>query len=520
MNRILFQLWRTLASRRRFLLLFPSLLVINSGHAQPAIVTFTDVTVAAGMKTSGYTFGNPIWGDFDRDGHLDLYVDNHDKPDPDLYRNNGDGTFANLIPGCGINIIGDRHGSAWGDFNNDGYLDLYMTKGAKGGTALGHKKDELYLNQRNLTFRNIAKKAGTTNSFGRARGVSFGDFNHDGLLDIWVGNLRTANVLYQNNGHNTFTDVTAAAGLANLIYFETTFIDYDQDGWPDIYCTVSQRDTPTPDRLFRNNHDGTFTDVSQVVGLSSLTFGRAIAWGDYDNDGNLDLFVSRGEDNSAAVQTLYHNNGDGTFTDVTAQAGIDSPRNNRAAVWGDFDNDGYLDLYVVDSGTDPVGKTANHLYHNNADGTFTDVAAAAGVADAVVSRGRTATFGDYDQDGFLDLFVTDGEDNTDFTMGPQTLFHNDANNSNHWLEIVLVGTSSDRQGLHAGVTIQTDAGIQYRQNSGGGGHYLSQGAAPIHFGLGQQTVINQLTVKWPRGIVQTLTNVAADQLITITESAN
>jgi len=492
----------------------------NAAQAQSTTVTFTDVTVAAGMSTMGYTFGNPIWGDFDSDGHLDLFVDDHDKGAPFVYHNNGNATFTNIEPSCLINIFGDRHGAAWGDFNNDGYLDLAWSKGAKGGHALGSKKDELWMNLGNLTFHNIAKRAGTTNTWGRGRSMSWGDFDHDGFLDLLDGNTQTPLVLLKNNGNSTFTDVTAAAGLSNLIFNEATFIDYDNDGWPDIYCTIAQRDTLTSDRLYRNNHDGTFTDVSQAVGLSSLTFGRAIAWGDYDNDVYLDLFVSRGEDNAVTAQTLYHNNQDGTFTDVTTQAGIDSPRDNRAAVWGDFDNDGYLDLYVVDSGLDPAGKTANHLYHNNQNGTFTDVATEARVEDAVVSRGRCATFGDYDQDGFLDLFVTDGEDGTDFYPGPQTLFHNDANNSNHWLEIVLIGTSSNRQGLHAGVTIKTSAGIQYRQNDGGGGHFLSQGAAPIHFGLGQQTVVKQLSVKWPSGIVQRLRNVAADQSITITEGSN
>ena len=215
-------------------------------------------------------------------------------------------------------------------------------------------------------------------------------------------------------------------------------------------------------------------------------------------------------------QTLYRNNGDGTFTDVTDEAGLGAISNNRAAAWGDFNNDGYLDLYVVNSGSDPDGKGANYLYRNNGDGTFTDVAASVGVDDVVASRGRGAAWADYDDDGFLDLFVTNGEDGTDFISGPQFLFHNQGN-GNHWLTVKLVGTTSNRQALGAKVTIHTGQTIQYRELNGADGHYLSQGAAPLHFGLGQTTVVDTMTIKWPSGLSQTLNNVSADQDIIVTE---
>ncbi len=478
--------------------------------------TFTDVTVSAGLNTTGYPFGNVIWGDFDNDGDIDLFVDNHYYAPAYLYQNNGNGTFTNIFSTSGIAAKGDKHGSAWVDFDNDGDLDLSITHGARLGGSLGKKRDELYQDLGGGQFTNISDSAGVTNTFGRGRSVAWGDYNNDGYNDLLLGNLRTDLVLLKNNGNATFTDVTAQAGLAHLQYIECAFADYNNDGFPDIFCTCAESGQGPKDILFKNNGNGTFTNVSHQAGIAGLTQGRSIAWGDYNNDGFLDLFISRGTDNGALKQSLYKNNGNGTFTDVTDQAGLGSISDNRAAAWGDFNNDGYLDLYIVNSGSDPGGKGANQLYRNNQDGTFTDVASSVGVADLVVSRGRGAAWGDYDNDGFLDLFVTNGEDNTDFIMGPQFLFHN-GTNGNHWLKIKLVGTTSNRQGLGVKVTIHIGSTLQYREANGAMNHYLSQGAGPIHFGLGQTTVVDQITVKWPSGVSQTLSSVSADQEITVTE---
>ena len=345
--------------------------------------------------------------------------------------------------------------------------------------------------------------------------MAWGDYDNDGHLDLLLGNLKTDLVLLKNNGDGTFLDITVQAGLEHLQYNECAFADYNNDGFPDIFCTNSQAQHPLRDILLKNNGDGTFTNASRQARIRPLINGRAIAWGDYDNDGDLDLFISRGTDISFK-QTLYRNNGDGTFTDVTDQAGLGSISNNRAAAWGDFDNDGFLDLYVVDSGSDPEGKGPNYLYRNNQDGTFTDVASSAGVEDLVMSRGRGAAWGDYDNDGFLDLFVTNGEDGTLFIEGPQILYQNEGN-GNSWLKIKLIGTTSNRQGLGANVTIQIGQTMQYRQANGAEGHFLSQGTGPLHFGLGQATVVDQITVNWPSGLNQILSNISANQEVTVIE---
>ena len=496
-------------------ILFLLLSAASSVFARSAPV-FTDATLSAGLNGSGYAFGDPIWGDFDNDGHLDLFVDNHYNQAVYLYRNKGNGTFTNINSTSGLKLAGDRHGSGWGDFDNDGDLDLFVTKGARHGTTLGTKKDELALNLGAGQFTNIAEAAGVTDTYGRGRSVAWGDYNNDGYLDLLLGNDKTDLALYKNNGDGTFTNVATQAGLGQLQYTECTFADYNNDGFPDIFCTDSGIDPLNNDILLKNNKDGTFTNVSGRAGILPLSNGRAIAWGDYDRDGNLDLFISRGTANEAVGQTLYRNKGDGTFTDVTAQAGLGRISNNRAAAWGDFDNDGYLDLYVVNSGSDPVGKGGNYLYRNKKDGTFANVASSAGVDVLVASRGRGAAWGDYDNDGFLDLFVTNGEDNTDFIMGPQILYHNEGNHNN-WLKVKLVGTASNRRGLGAKVVIQVDQTIQYRESNGGGGHFLSQGAEPLHFGLGQATLVSQITVKWPSGLKQNLNNLSANQEITIFE---
>jgi len=503
--------WRRFLS---ILLPFGALLPLLAGPLSAA--TFTDATVSAGLNTDGYTFGDPIWGDFNGDGNLDLFVDNHYNRGSYFYQNNGTGTFTDILDTSGLRHAGDRHGSAWVDFNNDGELDLSITKGAKGGQILGTKQDELYQNLGGGQFTNVAVAAGVTDTWGKGRGVAWGDYNNDGYPDLLLGNLKTDLFLLKNNGDGTFSDVTVAAGLGSLQFTECVFADYNNDGFPDIFCTVSESNNSSNDMLLKNNGDGTFSDVTSQAGILPLNNGRAICFGDYDNDGDLDLFISRGGDEFPVKQTLYRNNGDGTFTDVTDQAGLGSLANNRAAAWGDFNNDGFLDLYVVDSGTDPVGKGPNQLYRNNHDGTFTDTASSAGVQDLVVSRGRGCAWGDYDNDGFLDLFITNGESGTQFELGPQFLYHN-GGNGNGWLKIKLVGTTSNRQGLGAKVTIQFGGTIEYREANGAMGHFLSQGAGPLHFGLGKASMVDQITVKWPDGTNQVLTNISPNQELTVVE---
>ena len=209
---------------------------------------------------------------------------------------------------------------------------------------------------------------------------------------------------------------------------------------------------------------------------------------------------------------LYHNNGDGTFTDVTVASGAINVAGTLGVTWGDFDNDGYLDLYVVN--TDKMANTPNRLFRNNGNGTFTDVASIAGVEAKKGGRGSDATFVDYNNDGFLDLFVCNG---AGAAYGPYLLYQNNAN-GNGWLKITLIGQQSNRSAIGAKLTLTAGGQTQFREYTGQ--HYMAQNHIPVHFGLRRATIVDSLTIKWPSGITQTLTNIPVNQLITVTESAS
>jgi ASPIC/UnbV protein/VCBS repeat protein len=249
---------------------------------------------------------------------------------------------------------------------------------------------------------------------------------------------------------------------------------------------------------------------------------EGVAWGDYNNDGYLDLFVACGATEvvppGALNPVLYRNNGDGTFTDVTVSAGLNVDKNSYSALWGDFDNDGYLDLFVAALGFGN-GPNANRLYRNNGDGTFTDVAELVGLQlNDGVSPHLGASWGDYDNDGFLDLVIKDGL--PDQIKGQARLFHN-SGNANHFLKVALVGTKSNRLGIGAKAYVTTHGRrtLFREHNGGGGGEFRSQGQQPLHFGLGAVASAVSVTVHWPSGHIDTFPDVPGDSLVTVTENS-
>jgi FG-GAP-like repeat/ASPIC and UnbV len=375
---------------------------------------FQDVSMQAGMiALKAESWGNPIWGDMDRDGFLDLIVPTH-SDEPFVYLNNGNGSFADIRATSGIERS-DLDSTGWrgfsfGDYDGDGNLDLYIAEIAKGSRL---KRDLLFKGHGDGTCENVTVAAGIETSTALGQSAFWLDYDNDGKLDLFVKNYGSPNRLYRNNGDGTFTQVSDGAGLADATlgtYHGTvcSFADYDNDGFMDVAFSGEIN------VLYRNK-GGTFADVTAAAGMMRIRNTTGLAWGDYNNDGLLDLYLARGKTGSGPLRnTLYHNDGDGTFTDVTAEAGLTTTANTWAAVWGDYDNDGFLDLFVACAGAGPlrVGN-ANFLYHNNGNGTFTNVAAQEGVElqdDFSLHKG--AAWGDYDNDGYADLYVSNyGEEN-------------------------------------------------------------------------------------------------------------
>ena len=504
--------------------------------ASVSFAQFTDVSVPAGLSTEiRRSYGNPVWGDINNDGFLDLIVPTHQlSPDlstpPFVYRNNGNGTFTNIQSTSGITGLSnqrDWHGFSFGDYDGDGNLDLYVAIGALQGSLV--KTDILFKGHGDGTFENVSQSAGIQTAIDRGRGASWVDYDNDGKLDLLVKNFEGANRLYKNNGDGTFTQVAGAAGLATATKgtdegWICSFADYNNDGLMDVAISG----VGTKETLYMQNSDHTFTDVTAAAGLKPRNPTRGIAWGDYNNDGLLDLYVARGSDRGSNFgNSLYRNNGDGTFTDVTAAAGVSSGSNNWVAVWGDYDNDGFLDLFITCPGTTAFGSgNANILYHNNGNGTFTNVATSQGVAlndNLVTSAHKTAAWGDYNNDGFLDLIIKDGIGQEGAggpaATGIHRLFKNNGN-SNHFIKVNLTGVQSNRGGIGARVTVTYTGGMAYRQNNGGGGgEFCSQGSEPLHFGIGTATTAT-VQVIWPSGVVDTLPSVAANATITVVEGSS
>ena len=344
----------------------------------------------------------------------------------------------------------------------------------------------------------------------RCRGSYAVDYDGDSKLDILATSFARpvnggTNLLFHNNGHLTFTDKAGQAGLARPDIENRTaaWADYDGDGFLDVFITRMSG-------LFRNNGNGTFTEVTTAAGIVVSGDAEAGAWGDYDNDGDPDLYVTFGVDTGSPVQgILYRNNGNGTFTDVTTQSGAVNRTNALGATWADYDNDGFLDLYVV---TNSAAKP-NRLFHNNGDGTFTDVASTVGVEAKKGGKGTDASFIDYNNDGFLDLFVCNAG-----RIGPYLLFRNNGN-GNNWLQVVLRGQQSNRDGIGAKLTLTAGGETQFREYTGQQ-HYMAQNHTPVHFGLGRATSVNTLTIQWPSGTVDTLHSVPANSTIRVVEGSS
>lgn len=463
--------------------------------------TFTKITTGAIVTDLGQSWGC-AWGDYNNDGNLDLFVTSSEQGTGNfLYLNNGDGTFTAISTGSIVTDGGTATGCVWGDFDNDGWLDLFVANG-----KLSARPNFLYRNNGDGTFANITSGNIVEDIIVSLAGA-WGDYDNDGYIDLFAGNdVPGTDALYRNNGDSTFAAITSGSiveeGGASV---PAAWADYNNDGLLDLF--VGNDDGANS--LYRNEGNGTFTKITSGSIVEDEAISIGCAWGDYDNDGFQDLFVSNGGAPAEQSNVLYHNKGDGTFESVTSGSIVTDVSHFAGSTWGDYDNDGFLDLFVC-----RYSGEGNALYHNNGDGTFTSM-----TEGSVVNDGGNAVgcaWGDYDNDGFLDLFVANGA----LTNESQSnvLYRNNGN-ANRWLKIKLVGTVSNRAAIGAKVRLKATIGgksaSQLREISTGSG-YAGQNTL-AHFGLGSATNIDLVRIEWPSGLVQEIPNVAVGQLLTVIE---
>jgi len=524
-------------------------------------ITFTDVTQQAGIhfKHNSGAFGAKLLPetmgsgvcviDYDNDGWSDIFFVNSmdwpghakEKSYPALYHNNRDGTFTDITRQAGLDVEMYGMGCAVGDFDNDGFDDIYVT--AIGGS-------HLFRNLHNGKFGDVTARAGLADS-GFPTGAVWFDYDNDGKLDLFVAHYvdwsqKTDQFcsldgkhksyctpeaykgesarLFHNLGNGRFEDVTKRAGLydPNGKSLGLALIDYDNDGWIDLFVS---NDTAA-NKLYHNNHNGTFSDVGFATGVAFSDAGRARAGmgtdaGDYDSSGRQSLVVGNFTDESIS---LYHNDGSGLFTDQSASAGIASP-SALSLTFGcfffDYDLDGRLDIFAANGHVaDDINVMRPNLhyaeppllFHNKGQGKFQDASTDVGAAlrRAMVARG--AAYADFDNDGDLDLVVTTNN-------GPAHLFRNDNGNRNDMLRIKLVGTKSNRDAIGAKVTLTAAGGMRQLAMVKSGSSYLSQSELPLTFGLGKPGSVSEvnLEIAWPSGRRESLGPVKPDQFLVIEE---
>jgi len=533
----------------------------------PPFSRFSDVAHEAGLTAStiygGFEHdtyiiesvgGGCAFFDYDNDGWMDIFILGGTRLEGPplgatnrLYRNNRDGTFTDVTEKAGLHDVGWANGVCVGDYNNDGNEDLFCT-------YFGHNK--LYRNNGDGTFTDVTKPAGLFSEAPRfGTGCSFVDYNRDGFLDLFVANYVQLDLehapkpsaesptcsyeglpvvcgprglppgyhsLYRNNGDGTFTDVSKEAGIAgfNGSYGLTVVTaDLDNDGWPEILVACDS----TPSLLFMNNRDGTFREEGLMRGLAVSgegheNAGMGLGVGDYDLRGHMDFFKTHFQREASG---LYHNSGKADFEDVTMPAGIG--KETRFVSWGagivDLDNDGYPDIFLVTGNIYPeVEKVFPQLpyrsprivFRNLRNGRFEEMGDETGPGVAAPHPSRGCAFGDFDNDGDVDIVIMNVNE-------PPSLLRNDAPADNHWLKIKLIGTKSNRSAIGARVLVRYGKKIQAQQLLSQSS-YLSSNDPRLHFGLGRETTAD-IEIRWPNGLQESASNLAADQLVIFREGS-
>jgi hypothetical protein len=450
--------------------------------------------------------GSPLaaaWGDYDGDGFIDLFVGASFGQRDFLYRNNGNGTFTQITTGDIVTLPSDTTSAVWGDYDNDGHLDLFISN------VFDPAADRLFHNNGDGSFTRVTEGSLVSDS---AQGLcaAWADYDRDGWLDLFVANYGGQNdFLYRNLGDGTFERIFDAAPVFAGGNSQTAaWADFDNDGDPDL--AVGYFDL-SGSFVYRNEGGGQFTPLPSMFNESAT---QGLSWADYDNDGDLDLMVAVTDRRN---DRLYENQGDGTFLLATESLVSNDGASTTTPSWGDYDNDGWLDLFVSGNLGDE-----NRLYHNNGDGTFTLVTEGSITTDGGGDIGSYgAAWGDYDNDGRLDLFVANADPNpNNFSNRRSFLYHN-TGGTNRWIMLRLIGTLSNRSAIGAKVRLKATIGgrtfCQLREISSGSGGFTCQNDMRAHFGLGDATNIEALRIEWPSGIVQELSGLTLNRIHTVVE---
>jgi len=543
----------------------------NTASGKPFLAKFTDVATQAGLSMR-FTVGSETTKkyileangtgvalvDLDNDGQLDIFLVNGSRlegyqgteaPTNRLYRNSGSGKFVDVTKKAGMALSGWGSGVCAGDVDNDGHQDLYVTYW---GPNL------FYRNRGDSTFEAVTTRSGVSGPSKQwSSGCTFLDYDRDGFLDLLVTSyqefdLRTAPLpgkasncewkgmpvfcgprglpfgsvtLYHNRGDFSFEDVTASSGVGavkGFYAFTPVAADLNSDGWTDIYIACDS----TPSIYFRNNRNGTFTDIAAEAGVAFSEHGfeqggMGVGVGDFDNDGWLDLIKTNF---AGDYPNVYRNTGDGIFEDVVVRAGLGV--NPQYVGWGvafaDFDNDALTDILQVnghvypelDLGTRKTQESYRNprlVYRNLGNGRFEDVSFQAGDGIAQQKSSRGAAFGDFDNDGDVDVLVMNMGDTP-------SLLRNDLSSSNHWIQLRLEGSKSNRSAIGATVRVETPGGIQ-TQSVLSQSSYVSQNDLRLHFGLGLATRVDRISVRWPSGATEQFPGVAANGQVLLVEGS-
>lgn len=456
--------------------------------------TFRPVPNSPVVLDDNTSYGNN-WIDYDNDRDDDLFVANGSSANHEnsaLYRNQT-GAFVKITDGILVNDGGLSYCSTWADVDNNGWPDVFISNTT-------NTPNFLYLNDGG-SFSKVTEGAVVTDA-SKSDGCAWADYNRDGWVDLFVANLSgQSNFIYQNNGDGTLSrrfdadalPMVADGGSSN----GCAWGDYNGDGWPDLFVGNASNQN---NQLYSNDGDGTFTRITAEAGLEDGGFTLGGSWGDFDNDGDFDLFVANGNDQD---NFLYQNNGDSTFTRLDAALlypMIADSSSSGGSAWGDYDNDGWLDLFVANR-----NSQNNLLYHNQGDGTF------ARVTDDVVANTHdfsvSSSWGDFDLDGDLDLFVANGGRNA---------FYENLGTDSHWFGVRCLATTSNRAAIGTQVfvkaTIEGQSLWQMRELSSQTG-YAAQNSLVAHFGLGAATIIDTLRIEWPSGTVDVFTNLTVDRYV-------